>query len=222
MKRFIALISIILMCVAGTACKGNTATRSGNSAFLSGAGSNSANIYLPSFADYNEYKEYIEEKNAPESFLSYDDIKDTGKFVSAVFISDFESYMYTVKGKKQTEFIMYVYHSAERLDEINVNAIDFKPQNTADMRTFCESGKLDGVNAYTYNNIRYSYYEEKLDNIQFYADGKFIIFGSLNFSKYPLASNTFQSKLLNLDTAVQAITEHFGTPQPIEDFFNQG
>lgn len=56
MKRFIALISIILMCVAGTACKGNTATRSGNSAFLSGAGSNSANIYLPSFADYNEYK----------------------------------------------------------------------------------------------------------------------------------------------------------------------
>lgn len=45
---------------------------------------------------------------------------------------------------------------------------------------------------------------------------------SMWLSKYPLESDNFQSKLFNLDTAVQAITEHFGAHQPIEDFFNQG
>ena len=164
----------------------------------------------------------------PDCFLEYEDLSFLGSFKSVVLLSGFDQYFCTFNNCG-TEFNMYVFH--ELSDYMKENPEDLtkdvfpetvQPQNTNDMRVFGEGEDVSKWHYYIYENIRYAFFDCKLWHITWYANGTYCSLGMENYSSYPLTSNMFQSKLLNLDTAVQAITEHFGTPQPIEDFFNQG
>lgn len=93
----------------------------------------------------------------------------------------------------------------------------YSPKNTADMRTFGK--KITGV--YTYNDVlRYTYEKGVLQNVHWILDNEvYVEVSSSKFSEYSLESDLIYSKLLNLDTALQAITEVFGEPTPIKAFF---
>ncbi len=93
-----------------------------------------------------------------------------------------------------------------------------KPANGNDIRDFGK--KIMGVYVFD-DTIRY-YYGVSLVSVSWVSGTHYIryIFG------YPtdaidMNADTFEVKLLNLDTAVAAITERFGEPKNIKDLIKQ-
>ena len=236
MKKFMAVITAAL-CIAlfvgcGSGTKITTENPKNTKNEQKTEDGTSALRFSPTFESLSTYNEYVDEQtsagNVPEYFLGYEKLRFLGDFESVVLLPGFDQYLCTFNSRG-TEFDMYVYH--ELSDYMKENPMDLssnvfpeeiQPQNTKDMRAFGEGESVSNRHCYVFQNIRYTFFGGKLESISWYANGTYCSLSAENYSSYPLISNTFQSKLLNLDTAVQAITEHFGTPQPIEDFFNQG
>ncbi len=93
----------------------------------------------------------------------------------------------------------------------------YKPEFIDDMRYFCK--EITG----TYKNmLRYCYKKGKLEYICWILDNEtYVRILTDKFYIYPLYTDTFQSKLLNLDTAVDAVCELFGEPTPLKAFFEE-
>ncbi len=235
MKRFVLLLSIVLCVALCAGCNTKTANVSQKGSLpdnKTGEINCAGDTYFPTFEKLKEYNNFVEEasKNGqlPEDFVSYDKIKGFGKFNLCVFLGSpasvpYTGYMYSISGAENKKLSLYVYN--EKTD----NTMSWIEKITdgvvsSDMRTIADSS---GTKQYVYNNISYIFALGKLASICWVSNGIYFSLSDTqsNFeilSSYPLASDTLESKLLNLNTAVQAITEHFGTPQPIEDFFNQG
>lgn len=107
----------------------------------------------------------------------------------------------------------------EYLEEHKDYTKRYSPKNTADMRSFGK--KITGV--YTYNDvIRYTYEKGVLTDIHWILDNEvYVEISSGNFGEYPLDSDLIYSKLLNLDTVMQAVTETFGEPTSLKAFFEE-
>lgn len=236
MRKIFCLISAFLLVSLFVGCETPAKNTSGSLETTkneqNGEGSSSAYVSSPTFESISAYNEYVEEQtsagNVPECFLGYEKLSFLGNFKKAMLPPGFDQYYYSFNNNG-TEFKLTVYHALSNYMKENPRDLTkdvfpetVQPQNTNDMRVFGEGEDVSKWHFYIYENIRYAFFDGKLWHITWYANGTYCSLGMENYSSYPLTSNTFQSKLLNLDTAVQAITEHFGTPQPIEDFFNQG
>ena len=219
MKRFITSLISLSMCVILLAgCKKEKEPQESEEC-----------VYTPTFSEYDEYAAYIEEKRkeryVPDNFFDFDKISSIGAFECFIESSSgiLSTYAYYIYDKNNAEFRINFSTAAFSYILSDKNYTKrMKPNNTADMRVFRK--KISG--SYIHDGvIGYYYFKGDLETVFFKVNGTYVYVSVskwLGYSKYPLESDNFESKLLNLDTAVQAITEHFGTTQPIEDFFNQG
>lgn len=219
MKRFIISLISLSMCVILLAgCKKKKEPQESGEC-----------IYTPTFSEYDEYAAYIEEKRkegyVPDNFFDFNKISSIGAFDCFVESSSgiLSTYTYDVNDENKVtfDFTFAMIPQSYILSDKNYTK-RMKPNNTADMRVFRK--KISG--SYIHERvIGYYYFKGNLETVFFKVNGSYVYVSVskwLGYSKYPLESDNFESKLLNLDTAVQAVTEVFGTPQPIEDFFNQG
>lgn len=172
--------------------------------------------------DYDEYKNMIMNSTdnfVPDDFVVFDD--SWGEFIDIVYnycllddnsseqICDYD-YHYNMRNGTKAELsictglqdIIAFYSYGNHSEKI--------PSNRNDMREFGEG--ITGI--YIYENIDYMYKDGRLILIGWKTDTHYF---SLFYSndEIDLADDEFESKILNLDTAVQAITERFGEPSPI-------
>lgn len=219
MKRFLISIISLSMCVILLAgCKKEKEPQESGEC-----------VYTPTFSEYDEYVAYIEEKRkegyVPDNFFDFDKISSIGTFDCFIEYPDemLSSYIYNIYDKNNVEFQFNIGTTPQTYILSDKNYTKrMKPNNTADMRVFRK--KISG--SYIHDGvIGYYYFKGNLETVFFKVNGTYVYVSVskwLGYSKYPLESNNFESKLLNLGTAVQAVEEIFGTPQSIEDFFNQG
>lgn len=196
-------------------------------------------VYLPTYENLDEFDDYVEMHKRygyfSDSFINYHSIKKVGEFKSYVSFKTenynnktfdaFDTYTYSVK-QNDTEFRVEISNSHKETStwqEYEKKAKDYtkkcKPEFADDMRYF---GK-EITGTYTYKNVlRYYYYKGKLEYVYWILDNKtYVRVSTDKYYIYPLYTDTFQSKLLNLDTAIQAVTEVFGEPTPIQAFFEE-
>lgn len=87
------------------------------------------------------------------------------------------------------------------------------------MRVFNTNISQEGMLKYTYNSIEYIYCNGNLYEVTFCAGESYVAITAQDYDKYPLNSDTFQSKILNLETAEKAITHLFGEIRPLVEFY---
>ncbi len=154
---------------------------------------------------YDEYVEYINEHKAqmPDNFVYYEGISIIGEFKSFnVPFNDFEWYDYELTDRTGTKIWLNVdrdltndrYRLAERVKQVD----------SSDMRDIEPVAK--GVHQYDHFGIRYGYRSDGvLETIMFDIDG--LAFNITGVHRYPNDSITIIGKLLNLDTALDALAE---------------
>ena len=159
----------------------------------------------------NEYIEFLSSGEMPADFVSYDKIEAIGAFYGLVFLSDayrndYSSYMYSLIDSNGVEITLYVDHCDETLSTsgsiLGVNEID--------MRLLSD----ESSGAYVSDNIEYRYVSGKLLSISWERQN--IVYtlccvsGDFRLSDYPLTDSTFIGKMLNTNTAPQAIDTVWG------------
>lgn len=158
------------------------------------------------------YEQYGFDEFARYTFIAENDAK---------FYLTFWGYWFDERDENDTNEIGYEMYKDEyrekRKGEYYIKK--YSPENTDDMRYF---GK-DITGEYVYKNlISYDYRGGKLVNVRWIQNNDvLVVLSSEEFHIYPLYTDTFQSKILNLDTAVEAVCELFGEPTPLKAFFEE-
>lgn len=163
------------------------------------------------FYSEDEYTKFLNSNKLPAEFVSYDKIDAMGAFTGLVFLSDayrndYSWYMYTLVDSEGVEFVLYVDHRDKALStESSVTKVD-----KTNMRLLSDAQR--GV--YIYDNIEYKYMPSgNLLSISWQAQNVTYCLskdGPMILSDYPLTESTFVGKLLNTDTAPQALSAVFG------------
>lgn len=181
---------------------------------------------------YTDYCELTENKkisgHLPDDFIPYDET--WGTFYSFCYTPPvFAYYDYRYTTSDGTEVFLRISSVHRLLDyELNDGSKDYsskKPVNRNDMRDFGK--KIMGVYVFD-DTIRY-YYGVSDESIGYglvsvsWVSGTHYIryyFGSPT-DAIDMNADSFEAKLLNLDTAVAAITERFGEPKNIKELIKQ-
>ena len=156
---------------------------------------------LLTLEDANMYTEFLDSTDLPEDFVSYDKIEVIGDFdglviLSDAYLNDYSSYMYNLVDATGFDFVLYVDHVKE--DSFIRDPIS--SVNEKDLRKQLDTSR--GI--YVCDNIVYTYITEGLLSIA-WEDQNITYKLSGSFYKYPLAESTFIGKMLDTDTAQQAL-----------------
>lgn len=228
MKKIIALLCVILtvFCIG---CKSQPAemppTAAPDTTDTGSIGCSFVDNLIYTKKHLREYTEAHTE-NLPQNYVGINMLDDFGQF--GVYMSGngrFDSYSYLFWGAGN----FYVKLSIIHIDEMSRYYIAepfpfyYFPSNKCDMHTFSSIFKKDGV--YIYKNIAYVYENNRLQSVAWVSDNRYFTLCAgdqkSSLAQYPLDENTFEAKLLNLDTAVAAITERFGEPKNIKELIKQ-
>ena len=162
---------------------------------------------LLTLSSEDEYNEFLNSNELPADFVPYDKINAIGDFEGLVILSnaysnDYSSYMYSLVDSEGFEFVLYVDHK-ERESYLTDSVSNV---NTTDMRALSDDSK----GFYVYNDITYEYILGKLLSIV-WEDQNIIytLSGDTMLFEYPLTDSTFIGKMLNTDTALQALNDVF-------------
>ncbi|MGM9636417.1 MAG: hypothetical protein ACI3YK_00360 [Eubacteriales bacterium] len=160
---------------------------------------------LLTLSTYDQYEKLVQSGSLPQSFVTYDQLENIGRFEGLVFLSDvreddYSQYMYSFVDDTNYIIYLYVYHT-ERASAIT-NEISSSFIDGSDMRTL--SSADTGI--YRYNNLVYYYLSGELLSVHWESDGITYIFsGSSLLSDYPFSDSTFTADILNLDRVQTAI-----------------
>ena len=168
-----------------------------------------------SFYSKEAYTEFLNSAELPDNFVSHDKIDDIGDFDALVFLSeayhlrDYSWYMYTLVDSEGFEITLYVDHR----DRVLSTKTPVSNVNKTDMRLLPDAS--ENVCVYVSNNMEYTYISGKLHSISWETQNITYILcasGTPMLSDYPLTDSTFVGKMLNTETAPQALNDVFNTP----------
>ena len=175
----------------------------------------------------NDYVAFLNSTELPSDFVSYDEIDAIGAFSCFIFLSDayikdYSEYMYVLIDSEGIEITLYVDH------EKNV----WPPKgpvlpNGTNMRLLSNTDS----GAYDFNGLVYEYLSGKLLSISWeIGDIYYTLYvDTPMLSDYPLTESTFVGRMLNSDTALQAVNTVFdnvnqnaghSVPSPSVSFFS--
>ena len=162
-----------------------------------------------------EYTEFLNSVELPDDFVSYDKIDAIGDFDVLIFLSpaytnNYSSYMYRFVDSEGFAIILYVDHRDQVLStESSVSNV-----NKTNMRLLPDTSK--NVCVYVSNNMKYTYISGKLQSISWKTQNiTYTLCASgtpgtkMMLSDYPLTTSTFVGKMLNTETAPQALNTVF-------------
>ena len=160
---------------------------------------------LLTFESENEYVEFLDLNEMPDDFVTYDKIKTIGTFECLVFLSDayaedYSSYMYSLVDSEGFGITLYVDHSEGVLSNLD-SVLNL---HGTDMRMLSDT--RSGV--FTYDGLKYKYVLGELLSISWETlnvNYTLCASGTPMLSTYPLTKSTFVGKMLNTDTAQQAL-----------------
>ena len=156
------------------------------------------------------YTEFLNSNEIPDDFVLYDEISDIGDFESLVFLChaysiDYKSYLYGFVDSEGFQISLYVYHDTDKFSLKNDSIVQV---NKTNMSLLTDTSDGD----YIHDNIKYTYISGELISISWKTQNITYILcisGSPMFSDYPPTTSTFVGKMLNLDTATQALNDIF-------------
>ncbi|MBE6668328.1 MAG: hypothetical protein E7607_08490 [Ruminococcaceae bacterium] len=225
-KKFTAILLLCSLCLAICACdmnaldevnqnnstetyaKNNTEKTEGQDITEESDTIIEIEVELLTIESEAEYTDFLNSNEMPADFVSYDKIEAIGTFYGLVFLSDayrndYSSYMYSLIDSNGVEITLYVDHCDETLS----TSSSILGVNEMDMRLLSD----ESSGAYVSDNIEYRYVSGKLLSISWKAQNiNYTLCGSMLLSGYPLTESTFVGKLLNTDTALQALETVFG------------
>lgn len=179
------------------------------------AANTTINIYTPiinyaiwKFDSIKEFKKFAANGFLPDDFIYYNQISIIGDY-DFLFIPsnnyDFESYHYSLIDDKKVNFLLYIFH----YDTEEVVLPEITKIKSTDMRT--HTGVDKGV--YRSGEIEYFIENEKLSSISWKSNGITYVLDGTDLSEYPDTTSTFIGKMLNLDTAHEALEELRSLPK---------
>ena len=162
-----------------------------------------------------EYTEFLNSVELPDDFVSYDKIDAIGDFDVLIFLSpaytnNYSSYMYGFVDSEGFAITLYVDHRDQVLStESSVSNV-----NKTNMRLLPDTS--ENVCVYVSNNMKYTYISGKLQSISWKTQNiTYTLCASgtpgtkMMLSDYPLTTSTFVGKMLNTETAPQALNTVF-------------
>ena len=154
------------------------------------------------FHSYDAYIKYIEDNNLQDKIVTYKQISDFGKFVQCN-INDWKydhyfSLFYVLEDGSGKTFDIIVNDLDHKLqDDCEYRKLTDEQVNLSDMRTV----ETDAQDAYfEIDHKRYEYYKGKLYTILWLDnEHEYRLIGNPQLSDYPYVSDTYLSKLLDLN-----------------------
>ncbi len=154
---------------------------------------------------YYDYLKFINSTKLPDGFIYYNDICILGEFVDFICMSDtksgdFSHYLYTVKDKEGFEITLYI-EDADSYEAIEIEQISsVDPQ---DLRTVEQTTPV----MYECEGIQYTYVEGKLNSVRWQSNECLytVYVDNPCLGEYPDDSSTIVGKLLNQQTALDAV-----------------
>ena len=167
-------------------------------------------IPLLTLESMDMYTEFLNSNEMPDDFVLYDEISDVGDFEILIFLCnayshDYSSYLYGLVDSEGFEISLYVEHNT---DEFSLETDSIIQVNKTNMSLLTDTSDGD----YIHDNIKYTYVSGELFSISWKTQNITYILcngGSPMFSDYPPTTSTFVGKMLNLDTATQALNDIF-------------
>ena len=167
------------------------------------------------FYSKEEYTEFLNSADLPDDFVSHNKIDAIGDFDALVFLSDayhlhdYSWYMYGLVDSTGFEITLYV----DPRDQVLSTKTPVSNVNKTDMRLLPDAS--ENVCVYVSNNMEYTYISGKLHSISWETQNITYILcacGTPILSDYPHTDSTFVGKLLNTETAPQALNDVFNAP----------
>ena len=167
-------------------------------------------IPLLTLESMDMYTEFLNSNEMPDDFVLYDEISDVGDFEILIFLCnayshDYSSYLYGLVDSEGFEISLYVEHNT---DEFSLETDSIIQVNKTNMSLLTDTSDGD----YIHDNIKYTYVSGELFSISWKTQNITYILckgGYPMFSDYPPTTSTFVGKMLNLDTATQALNDIF-------------
>ena len=163
------------------------------------------------FYSKEEYTEFLNSADLPDDFVSHDKIDAIGDFEGVVFLHpaylhDYSWYMYGLVDSTGYEFSLYVNHGDKVLPtESSVSNI-----SKTDMRLLPDVN--EGVYYYVSDHLVYTFVAGSLSTISWKMQNITYTLFFHKISDYPLTDSTFVGKMLNTETAPQALNAVFNMP----------
>ena len=173
------------------------------------------NIQYPDVSFYSKeaYTEFLNSADLPDDFVSHDKIDAIGAFEGVVFLSDayhlrdYSWYMYGLVDSTGFEITLYVDHR----DRVLSTNPPVSNVNKTDMRLLPDVN--EGVYSYVSDHLVYTFVAGSLSTISWKMQNiTYKLFFHKPISDYPLTESTFVGKMLNTETAPQALNDVFNTP----------
>lgn len=162
-------------------------------------------IPLVTLESKDAYTKFLNSVKLPNDFVSHDKIDAIGDFATLVFLSnDGLWYVYSLVDSEGYKCALYVDHRDEVLStESSVSNV-----TNANMRLLSDESK----GSYVSDSIVYKYISGKLFTISWKEQNiTYTLMGNSLLYDYPLTDSTFIGKMLNTETAPQALNDVFNT-----------
>lgn len=209
-KAIFTVLFLVLSSCLLCACEASTTDITQNPDMLSSHGK--LTVY-----EEEDYKQFVRTRDLPDTFITYDQIKELGSFVylkTTDVMSGYynEYFLVDTTGCRASLVMLYPGTSCPEHTGCNNDTVSVPPGHT-DMRTIPQ----EGHGAYTVDGLTYLYMYDDLASIHWIHNGQHFKYGlepnpysdvvTTPFFEYPMDADTFAAKLLNAETARAAVDE---------------